>query len=282
MLCQLRGHHALPRVASARSVAAQRTRRPLYVCVMHASSAPLFPRPASAFLIHPILARRRHFGVCTLQVVLLPCPVPFPLPLSALPVLPRQRTLDRPEIMPWEWDCGSCGTAVPTPTVHRPRPTAHGTPADSHVYPTCSPASSGVGLMYPAEVRFTGRVACREGCAFAAALNQLTRSLACEWGPYGIRVNAVAPWFAATPLVRQALQDDTFRAGVLGRTPLQRLADPEETSGMFRAGLRHAATVHGMSTSAYFNVSKMSHSQARHGQTCTDVVARHARDSDHA
>ena len=72
---------------------------------------------------------------------------------------------------------------------------------------------------------------------YAAALNQLTRSLACEWARDGIRVNAVAPWFAATPLVRQALQDDGFRQGVLARTPHGRIAEPEETSGAPLAAL---------------------------------------------
>lgn len=45
-----------------------------------------------------------------------------------------------------------------------------------------------------------------EGCSLIpGALNQLTRSLACEWGSDKIRVNAVAPWIIKTPLLDASL-----------------------------------------------------------------------------
>jgi len=37
----------------------------------------------------------------------------------------------------------------------------------------------------------------------AAAMNQLTRNLACEWALDSIRVNAVAPWYIRTDLAEQ-------------------------------------------------------------------------------
>ena len=61
-----------------------------------------------------------------------------------------------------------------------------------------------------------------------AALLQLTRSLAVEWAPYGIRVNAVSPWYTATPLTEPVLSDPERAAGILRRTPLGRVAEPEE------------------------------------------------------
>jgi NAD(P)-dependent dehydrogenase (short-subunit alcohol dehydrogenase family) len=60
---------------------------------------------------------------------------------------------------------------------------------------------------------------------------QLTKSLAIAYAADGIRVNAVAPGWIATPLT-QALQDDSVRsAQILGRTPLGRWGQPEDVAG---------------------------------------------------
>ncbi|GBF92804.1 tropinone reductase [Raphidocelis subcapitata] len=64
-----------------------------------------------------------------------------------------------------------------------------------------------------------------------AALNQLNKNLAVEWAADGIRVNAVCPWYIATPLANQVLQDSAFRAKVLARTPLGRVGEPSEVAG---------------------------------------------------
>ncbi|CAN1231478.1 Tropinone reductase homolog At2g29360 [Linum grandiflorum] len=63
-------------------------------------------------------------------------------------------------------------------------------------------------------------------------LSHLTRSLACEWAEDGIRTNSVAPWYTRTPGVEQALQREEFVEGVLNRTPLRRIAEPEDVSGV--------------------------------------------------
>ncbi len=67
--------------------------------------------------------------------------------------------------------------------------------------------------------------------AYAAskgAIVQLTKSLAVAWAAEGIRVNAIAPGWIATPLT-QSLRDDPARsAGLLERTPMKRWGKPEE------------------------------------------------------
>ncbi len=60
---------------------------------------------------------------------------------------------------------------------------------------------------------------------------QLTKSLAIAYAAEGIRVNAVAPGWIATPLT-QALQDDAARSGqILARTPLGRWGTPADVAG---------------------------------------------------
>eukprot|EP00899_Mesostigma_viride_P013540 jgi/Mesvir1/22187/Mv18788-RA.1 len=80
-----------------------------------------------------------------------------------------------------------------------------------------------------------GVVAIRSGTVYAAtkaALNQLTRNLACEWAKDGIRCNAIAPWYIETPLAAQVLSNPAFRAEVEGRTPMGRVGEPEEVAGV--------------------------------------------------
>ncbi len=63
-----------------------------------------------------------------------------------------------------------------------------------------------------------------------AAMIQLTRNLAVEWAQEGIRVNAVAPWYIATPLANQVLADPDYRRDVLERTPMGRVGEVSEVA----------------------------------------------------
>jgi NAD(P)-dependent dehydrogenase (short-subunit alcohol dehydrogenase family) len=80
-------------------------------------------------------------------------------------------------------------------------------------------------LSYFGGARVPGYSASKGGVA------QLTKSLALAWAADGIRVNAVAPGWIATPLT-QSLQDDPARsAQLLSRTALARWGRPEEVAG---------------------------------------------------
>jgi Tropinone reductase 1 len=63
-----------------------------------------------------------------------------------------------------------------------------------------------------------------------AAMIQLTRHLAVEWAKDGIRVNSVSPWYTRTPLAQPVLDNPDRMALILQRTPLGRVAEPEEVA----------------------------------------------------
>ncbi|MDE3176953.1 MAG: SDR family oxidoreductase [Pseudomonadota bacterium] len=61
-----------------------------------------------------------------------------------------------------------------------------------------------------------------------AALAQMARNLAVEWGPFNIRVNAIAPGLIETPFSRALMNDEAFMARRLAATPLRRVGQPHE------------------------------------------------------
>ncbi len=60
---------------------------------------------------------------------------------------------------------------------------------------------------------------------------QMTKSLACEWARFGITVNSVCPGFVETPLIADNLSNEKWMGYMTMRTPMRRLAKPDDVAG---------------------------------------------------
>src|SRR5262249_52033554 len=67
--------------------------------------------------------------------------------------------------------------------------------------------------------------------ASKAAINHLTKSMAVELGPSGIRVLAVAPGTTPTEHIRAAMSDE-YLAAIAASTPLQRACEPDDLANL--------------------------------------------------
>lgn len=80
-------------------------------------------------------------------------------------------------------------------------------------------------------------------CASKAALDSLTRVMAVELGPYGIRTNSVNPVVTWTPMAQKAWSDPDKAARMKARIPLGRFAEPGEVSAAVRYLLSDQASM---------------------------------------
>jgi gluconate 5-dehydrogenase len=64
-----------------------------------------------------------------------------------------------------------------------------------------------------------------------AAIAHMTRGMAVEWGPHGVRVNGIAPGFILTDLTKKLWADPVMQAWGLANTPQRRLGTPDDLVG---------------------------------------------------
>lgn len=80
-------------------------------------------------------------------------------------------------------------------------------------------------------------------CASKAGLDGLTRVMARELAPKGIRVNALHPTVTLTPMAMKAWSDPDKSAGMLNRIPVGRFADPADVAEVILFLLSDAAAM---------------------------------------
>ena len=78
-------------------------------------------------------------------------------------------------------------------------------------------------------------------CATKGGMNLMVKQLATEWAKYQINVNAIAPTFVRTELVKHYLEDREFYSGLVNRIPLGRVGEPIDVAGATLFLASHAA-----------------------------------------
>jgi NAD(P)-dependent dehydrogenase (short-subunit alcohol dehydrogenase family) len=68
-------------------------------------------------------------------------------------------------------------------------------------------------------------------CATKHGIEGMTKAMAVDLGPHGIRINTICPTFIETPLARPMLANEAFRSAVLSRIKLGRVGQVEDLMG---------------------------------------------------
>jgi gluconate 5-dehydrogenase len=68
-------------------------------------------------------------------------------------------------------------------------------------------------------------------CTTKGGMNLMVKQLATEWAKYQITVNAIAPTFVRTDLVKHYLEDREFYTNLVNRIPLGRVGEPIDVAG---------------------------------------------------
>ena len=68
-------------------------------------------------------------------------------------------------------------------------------------------------------------------CATKHGMEGMTKAMAVDLGPHGIRINTICPTFIETPLARRFLADEAIRSWIVSRIKLGRIGQVEELMG---------------------------------------------------
>lgn len=99
------------------------------------------------------------------------------------------------------------------------------------VIPVMADRGGGAVILVSSIAAFKGDSALGAYAVSKAAEIQLVRSLAVEWGPSGVRVNAIAPGLVRTEFARELWEDDGRRKARERATPLRRIGEPGDIAG---------------------------------------------------
>ena len=69
-------------------------------------------------------------------------------------------------------------------------------------------------------------------CVSKGGIDQLTKVMALSLAPYGIRVNAIGPGSIKTDILKAVAADKEAKRGILARTPLGRIGEPDEIAAI--------------------------------------------------
>lgn len=105
--------------------------------------------------------------------------------------------------------------------------------------PHMAKRSGGSAILLSSISALRGNAAINAYALSKAGLAQLARNLAVQWGPQGVRVNAISPGFICTELSAPLLADKAFMTRRMAMTPLRR---PGEVGDVAGAALFLAAT----------------------------------------